>query len=118
MNLETMYWWFDKGIDKDTCNKIIKLGDSKTKQKLDSFTGPAENRKFKTKKEWESSREYVDAYNYFTDSNPKLDARIKSVAASKGVDFIDVDKVKDALSMRFVKNFNIEKNSLFGWMLG
>ncbi len=33
MNLETMYWWFDKGIDKDTCNKIIKLGDSKTKQK-------------------------------------------------------------------------------------
>jgi len=92
--------------------------DSKTKQKLDSFTGPAENRKFKTKKEWESSREYVDAYNYFTDSNPKLDARIKSVAASKGVDFIDVDKVKDVLSMRFVKNFNIEKNSLFGWMLG
>ena len=95
-----------------------EAADSKTKQKLDSFTGPAENRKFKTKKEWESSREYVDAYNYFTDSNPKLDARIKSVAASKGVDFIDVDKVKDALSMRFVKNFNIEKNSLFGWMLG
>ena len=95
-----------------------EAADSKTKQKLDSFTGPAENRKFKTKREWESSREYIDAYNYFTDSNPKLDARIKSIAASKGVDFIDVDKVKDVLSMRFVKNFNIEKNSLFGWMLG
>jgi len=92
--------------------------DSKTKQKLDSFTGPAENRKFKTKREWESSREYVDAYNYFTKPNPQLDARIRSVAAGKKVDFIDVDKVKDVLTMRFITNFNIEKNSLFGWMLG
>ena len=103
---------------KDAETKSSKAVDSKTKIKLDSFTGPAENRKFKTKREWESSREYVDAYNYFAEANPKLDARIKSVAASKGVDFIDVDKVKDVLSMRFVKNFNIEKNSLFGWMLG
>ena len=29
-----------------------EAADSKTKQKLDSFTGPAENRKFKTKREW------------------------------------------------------------------
>ena len=33
MNLETMYWWFDKGVEKTFCDKIIKLGDSKTKQK-------------------------------------------------------------------------------------
>ena len=103
---------------QETSKSISAEGDSKTKIKLDGFTGPAENRKFKTKKEWESSDEYVDAYNYFTEPNPQLDARIRSIAAGKKVDFIDVEKVKDVLSMRFVQNFNIEKNSLFGWMLG
>tara|TARA_E500000318_G_scaffold4074_2_gene4364 strand:- start:7189 stop:7779 length:591 start_codon:yes stop_codon:yes gene_type:complete len=32
MNLETMYWWFDKGVSEDFCNKIIELGDSLSKQ--------------------------------------------------------------------------------------
>ena len=27
-----MYWWFDKGVTEEFCNKIIELGDSKTKQ--------------------------------------------------------------------------------------
>ena len=92
--------------------------DSKTKQTLDSFTGPAETRKYKTKAEFEASPDYLSAYNYFTEPNPSLDARINSVAAGKGVDFIDVQKVKDNLSLRFVQNFDVSKNSLFGWMLG
>ena len=32
MNLKTMFWWFDKGVPEDFCDKIIQLGDSKTKQ--------------------------------------------------------------------------------------
>jgi hypothetical protein len=108
-------------IDKqavDTFKESKSQEDSKTKQILDAFTGPAENKKYNTKAEFETSPDYLNAYNYFTEPNPSLDARINSVAAGKGVDFIDVQKVKDNLSLRFVKNFDISKNSLFGWMLG
>ena len=108
-------------IDKqaaDTFKESKSQEDSKTKQTLDGFTGPAETRKYKTKAEFEASSDYLSAYNYFTEPNPSLDARINSVAAGKGVDFIDVQKVKDNLSLRFVQNFDVSKNSLFGWMLG
>ncbi len=110
-----------KPVDKDKVTVFSKnksQEDSKTKQTLDTFTGPAENRKYKTKAEFEASPDYLNAYNYFTEPNPSLDARINSVAAGFKVDFIDVQKVKDNLSLRFVKNFDISKNSLFGWMLG
>ncbi len=110
-----------KPVDKDKVTVFSKnksQEDSKTKQTLDTFTGPAENRKYKTKAEFEASPNYLNAYNYFTEPNPSLDARINSVAAGFKVDFIDVQKVKDNLSLRFVKNFDISKNSLFGWMLG
>ena len=110
-----------KPIDEQAAN-IFKESksqeDSKTKQTLDGFTGPAEARKYNTKAEFEASPDYLSAYNYFTGPNPSLDARINSVAAGKGVDFIDVQKVKDNLSLRFVQNFDVSKNSLFGWMLG
>jgi hypothetical protein len=102
----------------DTFKESKSQEDSKTKQTLDGFTGPAETRKYKTKAEFEASPDYLSAYNYFTEPNPSLDARINSVAAGKGVDFIDVQKVKDNLSLRFVQNFDVSKNSLFGWMLG
>jgi hypothetical protein len=110
-----------KPIDEqaaDTFKESKSQEDSKTKQTLDGFTGPAETRKYKTKAEFEASPDYLNAYSYFTEPNPSLDARINSVAAGKGVDFIDVQKVKDNLSLRFVKNFDVSKNSLFGWMLG
>lgn len=32
MNLQTMYWWFDKGLSETFCDKVIELGDSKNKQ--------------------------------------------------------------------------------------
>ena len=94
------------------------------KKQFDSFVqDDSGNRKYKTKKEFENSPEYFEAYQAIIEPNASLDAEISKGTAEAGIfdqalqNFIS--EVKENLAMRFVKNFDPAKNeSLFGWMMG
>ena len=110
-------------VDIKPEDKLSKTQDKvitkDVKYRLDELTGPAEARKYDSQQDFISSPDYLGSFNALTSpDNNLLNAKIKNIAAGKGVDRINVQQVKDNLIKRFTENFNIEKNSLFGWLLG
>ena len=72
--------------------------------------------------DFKASPEYIEAFNKITESR-LLDGLIQQGMTDKGLpgealrDF--TRKVKEELGIRYLKNFNLDKNdSLFGWLTG
>ena len=120
-----------KGIVKDEvaalAGKDIKgktqFSKSDIKQSLDKLVQtPEGTKKYNTKEEFQTSEDYIKAYEAITQSN-LLDGVIMQGMTEKGLSGQSmanfIDNVKDNLTERFVKNFDPAKNdSLFGWLLG
>ncbi len=93
------------------------------KQSIDQFVqNPDGTKKYQNKQAFEESKDYIGAYNTITQSD-LLNGAIMKGMTEKGVtgqamqNFIQ--KVKDNLTIRFIKNFDPSKNeSLFGWLTG
>jgi len=100
-----------------------KFSKSDIKQSLDTFVQtPEGTKKYNTKEEFQTSKDYIKAYEAITQSN-LLDGVIMQGMTEKGLSGQSmanfIDNVKDNLTERFVKNFDPAKNdSLFGWLLG
>jgi len=102
-----------------------ELGFSKTeenkeiKEIFDKFTGPAENRKFKSKKEFKKSPEYFDALLEIEQSNT-LDASIRNTVGEAYLNMNPgfVKQVKERISDKYQSEYDASKNSLFGWLMG
>ena len=100
-----------------------KFSKSDIKQSLDKLVQtPEGTKKYNTKEEFQTSEDYIKAYEAITQSN-LLDGVIMQGMTEKGLSGQSmanfIDNVKDNLTERFVKNFDPAKNdSLFGWLLG
>ena len=105
-----------------------KVGFSKTDQQeenqtikgiFDKFTGPAENRKFKSKEEFKKSPEYFDALLEIEQSNT-LDASIRNTVSEAYLNMNPgfVKQVKERISDKYQSEYDASKNSLFGWLTG
>ena len=105
------------------------------RQEFDQFTKNEDGTpKYKTQQEWESSQDYVDAYQKIVESN-LLDGLIQTKMIERGVppaalrDF--TRKVKENIGLRFLptvdkktgrvkpdSGYRISNDSLFGWLTG
>jgi len=106
--------------DEDNVVKFSKKEDNKTiKQIFDKFTGPAENRKFKSKEEFKNSPEFFDALLEIEQSNT-LDASIRNTVSEAYLDMNPgfVKEVKEKISDKYRSEYDASKNSLFGWLTG
>ena len=100
-------------------NEILKSQRKDLKDTFDVFVQNKEGqKKYKGKSDFANSMDQANAFNTIAYSST-LDGMIKNMAARDGINNIDVDSVKENLSMRFIQNFDPAKNeSLFGWMTG
>jgi len=109
-----------KVTDQDTKTEFSKTEDNKTiKEIFDKFTGPAENRKFKSKEEFKNSPEFFDALLEIEQSNT-LDASIRNTVSEAYLDMNPefVKEVKERISDKYRSEYDASKNSLFGWLTG
>ena len=111
-----------KAIDVDKkADVTIKQSDENLsiKEIFDKFTGPAENRKFKSKKEFQNSPEFFDALLEIEQSNT-LDASIRNTVSQPYLDMNPgfVKLVKERISDKYQSEYDASKNSLFGWLTG
>jgi hypothetical protein len=100
--------------------KMSKTEDNKKiKEIFDEFTGPAENRKFKSKEEFKKSPEFFDALLEIEQSNT-LDASIRNTVSESYLDMNPgfVKEVKERISDKYRSEYDASKNSLFGWLTG
>ena len=112
-------------LSKSSESKASDLKASKTKENkeikeiFDEFTGPAENRKFKSKEEFKSSPEYFKALEEIEQSNT-LDASIRNIVGKSYLDMNPgfIKEVKEKISDKFKSEYDASKNSLFGWLTG
>jgi len=100
-------------------NEILKSQKRDLKDSFDRFSKDKEgNRKYSSMDQFKNTADQANAYMAITETN-LLDGIIKNMATRDGIDNIDVDAVKENLSMRFLTNFDPAKNeSIFGWMTG
>ena len=86
---------------------------------FDKFTGPAENRKFKSKEEFKKSPEYFEALLEIEQSNT-LDASIRNTVSQAYLNMNPgfVKEVKERISDKYQSEYDASKNSLFGWLTG
>ena len=93
--------------------------DIKIKEIFDKFTGPAENRRFKSKEEFKKSPEYFDALLEIEQSNT-LDASIRNTVGEAYLNMNPgfVKQVKERISDKYQSEYDASKNSLFGWLMG
>ncbi len=106
--------------DVDGGIKASKTEDNKTiKEIFDKFTGPAENRKFKSKEEFKNSPEFFDALLEIEQSNT-LDASIRNTVSEAYLDMNPgfIREVKEKISDKYRSEYDASKNSLFGWLTG
>ena len=123
-----------------TVKKDISFSKTKENKEIkeifDKFTGPAENRKFKSKEEFtgipilnkkgniisyekDPSPEFFDALLEIEQSNT-LDASIRNTVSESYLDMNPgfVKEVKEKISDKFKSEYDASKNSLFGWLTG
>lgn len=90
---------------------------------FDEFTGPAENRKYNTQKEFRTTMDYFNAVKQIL-STDTLDG---SIVNTLSIDIRDkyleqnpnfVDQVKSRIEKKMTREYDPGKNSLFGWMFG
>ena len=100
-------------------NEVLKSQKRDLKESFDRFAQDKDgNRKYNSIEQFKNTADQANAYMAITETN-LLDGVIKNMAARDGIDNIDVDSVKENLSMRFLTNFDPAKNeSIFGWMTG
>ena len=117
--------------------------NKKIKEIFDEFTGPAENRKFKSKEEFKGipkldgkgkivydekneivyskkpAKEFFDALEEIEQSKT-LDASIRNTVGQAYLDMNPgfVKEVKEKISDKFKSEYDASKNSLFGWLNG
>ena len=93
--------------------------NKKIKEIFDEFTGPAENRKFKSKEEFKDSKEFFAALKEIEQSET-LDASIRNTVGKSYLDMNPgfVKEVKEKISNKFQSEYDASKNSLFGWLTG
>ena len=123
--------------EDETVKKFSKVEENKEiKEIFDEFTGPAENRKFKSKEEFtgipildkegniisyekDPSSEFFDALLEIEQSNT-LDASIRNTVSKSYLDINPgfVKEVKEKISDKFKSEYDASKNSLFGWLTG
>jgi hypothetical protein len=106
--------------EDETVKKFSKVEENKEiKEIFDKFTGPAENRKFKSKEEFKKSPEYFDALLEIEQSNT-LDASIRNTVSKSYLDMNSgfVKEVKERISDKYQSEYDASKNSLFGWLTG
>jgi len=136
-------------LSKSSESKASDLKLSKTKENkeikeiFDEFTGPAENRKFKSKEEFKGipkldvegkivydekneivysqkpAKEFFDALEEIEQSET-LDASIRNAVGKSYLDMNPgfVKEVKEKISDKFKSEYDASKNSLFGWLNG
>ena len=136
-------------LSKSSESKASDLKLSKTKENkeikeiFDEFTGPAENRKFKSKEEFKGipkldgegkivydekneivyskkpAKEFFDALEEIEQSKT-LDASIRNTVSQSYLDMNPgfVKEVKEKISDKFKSEYDASKNSLFGWLTG
>ena len=133
-----------KVTEEDIKTKFSKTEENKEiKEIFDEFTGPAENRKFKSKEEFKGipklnekgkvvydgkgeivyskkpAKEFFAALKEIEQSET-LDASIRNVVGKSYLDINPgfVKEVKEKISDKFKSEYDASKNSLFGWLTG
>jgi len=133
-----------KITEEDIKTKFSKTEENKEiKEIFDEFTGPAENRKFKSKEEFKGipklnekgkvvydgkgeivyskkpAKEFFAALKEIEQSET-LDASIRNVVGKSYLDINPgfVKEVKEKISDKFKSEYDASKNSLFGWLTG
>ena len=128
----------------DSSKKFSKTKENKEiKEIFDEFTGPAENRKFKSKEEFKGipklnekgeivydekgeivyskkpAKEFFAALKEIEQSET-LDASIRNIVGKSYLDMNPgfVKEVKEKISDKFKSEYDASKNSLFGWLTG
>ena len=120
--------------DNERLSQQVNTND--LKNVFDKFTGPAENRKFKTKEEFsgkpildkegkvlkyeiQPAMEFWNGLMQIEQENT-LDGSIINALGSTYVDMNpgSVQQVKTLIGERYRKNFDASKNSLFGYLFG
>lgn len=109
-------------VDKKTKIKSSKKSKTKiydAKVNLDRFTPPETRTDFKTKEEFRDSMAFWDAYSEMSGTD-LLDSHIKK---GMNITFLEnnptyIEDVKEGLLNRYEKNYDITKNTLFGWLMG
>ena len=105
------------GKRKTTFSKTEE--NRKIKDIFDEFTGPAENRKFKSKEEFKNSPEFFEALLEIEQSNT-LDASIRNTVSQAYLNMNPgfIKEVKERISDKYQSEYDASKNSLFGWLTG
>jgi len=133
-----------KVTEEDIETKFSKTEENKEiKEIFDEFTGPAENRKFKSKEEFKGipklnekgkvvydgkgkivyskkpAKEFFAALKEIEQSET-LDASIRNIVGKSYLDMNPgfVKEVKEKISDKFKSEYDASKNSLFGWLTG